>query len=118
MDSCGMIYRQNFMKLDTSLQAILRFWLGEFEGYNFGLLKTGIWEASCWNVFRLHETHTKFPDDLFMHLSNIPVIIVKIWEDEILLLLIDGTKGVRRWGGFLWHDRPNTLKYVHAFKQY
>jgi hypothetical protein len=37
MASCGMIYIPSFMKIDTGIQAILRFYIGNFRGCNVGI---------------------------------------------------------------------------------
>jgi hypothetical protein len=37
MDSCGVIYISNFMKMDTGAQAVLGFGLGNVRGCNVGI---------------------------------------------------------------------------------
>jgi uncharacterized protein YraI len=37
MDSCGMIYVPSFVKIDTGVQAILRFCFRNFGGCNVGI---------------------------------------------------------------------------------
>jgi hypothetical protein len=50
-----------------------------------------IYELSCLNNFRLHETHTKICDDQFRHSSNNEVIITIISQAVMLVLLMGGT---------------------------
>jgi hypothetical protein len=38
MDSCGIIYLPSFMKIDTGVQAILRFFLRNLRGCNVGFI--------------------------------------------------------------------------------
>jgi hypothetical protein len=55
------------------------------------LLMGGIYEVHRWSGLRCHDTHTKFDDDRFRHLSTITVITATIWEAVILVLLIEAT---------------------------
>jgi hypothetical protein len=41
-----------------------------------------------WNGLRWYDIGTKFHDNKFRHLSNITVIITKIWEDVMLVLVM------------------------------
>jgi hypothetical protein len=84
--------------------AIWRFCLINLKSCNIGITGGEIYGVRRWNGLRWHDIHTKFQDDWFKHLSNITVIIAIIWEDVMLVLLIEGIYAVHRWDGFMWHD--------------
>jgi hypothetical protein len=55
------------------------------------------------------DVRTKFHENRFRHLSNIPVIAVTLWDAVMFVSLIGGIHGVSCWDGFM-HNK--------AFKQY
>jgi hypothetical protein len=65
----------------------------------------GIYEVRNWNGLRWYDTHIKFHDDRLGHLSKITIITETIWDAVILVLLMARIFYVRRWDGFMWHNK-------------
>jgi hypothetical protein len=105
MGSDGMMYVPGFMKTGSGVEAILRFSSASWKIGMLVFLTGEICEMRCWNRLRWHDKHTKLHDDWFRHWSDIKINIATIWEAVILILLIEGIYEVRRWDGFMPHDK-------------
>jgi hypothetical protein len=65
--------------IGIGVQAILRFCLNSLSCCNVGITDV-FYEVFHWGGLRWHDIPTKFPEDWFMHSSNIKIITTEIWE--------------------------------------